>query len=97
MRISMATLIMAALAFGTPAFVQAQGAPSQSETQTPPPAQSSTMIRSIQVVDVKELQPAVRARRSMKSWRTPARMIFNRFESRLTRHRRRHRCSRPRA
>jgi len=61
MRISMATVIMAALAFGTPAFVQAQGAPSQSETQTPP-AQSNTVIRSIQVVDVKELQPAVRAK-----------------------------------
>jgi hypothetical protein len=41
--------------------VQAQGAPSQSETQTPP-AQSSTVIRSIQVVDVKDLKPAVRSK-----------------------------------
>lgn len=46
---------------GTPAFVQAQGAPSKSEAQTPP-AQSSATIRSIQVVDVKELQPAVRTK-----------------------------------
>src|SRR5882672_5059956 len=35
--------------------------PSQSEAQTPP-AQSSTVIRSIQVVDLKELQPAVRSK-----------------------------------
>ncbi|MDB5606635.1 MAG: hypothetical protein JWP25_3535 [Bradyrhizobium sp.] len=60
MRISTASVIIAALSFGTPAFVQAQGAPSQSEAQKPP-AQSSTVIRSIQVVDIKELQPAVRS------------------------------------
>jgi hypothetical protein len=41
--------------------VQAQGAPSQSEAPTPP-AQSSTVILSIQVVDVKELQPEVRSK-----------------------------------
>jgi hypothetical protein len=42
--------------------VQAQGAaPSQSDTQKPP-AQSSTVIRNIQVVDVKDLQPAVRSK-----------------------------------
>jgi len=41
--------------------VQAQGAPSQPEAQTPP-AQSSTVIRTIQVVDIKQLQPAVRAK-----------------------------------
>ena len=41
--------------------MQAQGAPSQSEAQTPP-AQSSAVIRSIQVVDIKQLQPAVRAK-----------------------------------
>ncbi len=66
MRISTASVIIAALSLGTPAFVQAQGAPSQSqgapsqsEAQTP---QSSTVIRSIQVVDVKDLQPAVRSK-----------------------------------
>ena len=41
--------------------MQAQGAPSQPEAQTPP-AQSSTVIRTIQVVDIKQLQPAVRAK-----------------------------------
>jgi hypothetical protein len=45
MRIFTASVIMAAVSLGTPTFVQAQGAPSQSEVQTPP-AQSSTVIRS---------------------------------------------------
>ena len=61
MRIFTASVIIAAVSLGTPAFVQAQGASSQSEAQTPP-AQSSTVIRSIQVVDLKELQPAVRSK-----------------------------------
>ena len=66
MRIVTTSAIIAALSLGTPAFVQAQGAPpqsqgapSQSEAQPP---QSSTVIRSIQVVDVKDLQPAVRSK-----------------------------------
>jgi hypothetical protein len=41
--------------------VQAQGAPSQSKAQKSP-AQSSTVIRSIQVVDIKELEPAIRSK-----------------------------------
>ena len=61
MRIFTASVIIAAVSLGTPAFVQAQGVPSQSEAQTPP-AQSSTVIRRIQVVDLKELQPAVRSK-----------------------------------
>jgi hypothetical protein len=61
MRISTASVIIAALSLGTPAFVQAQGAPSQSEAQTPP-AQSSTVIESIQVVDVTDLKPEVRSK-----------------------------------
>ena len=56
-----ASAIIAALSLGAPAFVQAQGATSHPEAQTPP-AQSSTTIRSIQVIDVKELQPAVRSK-----------------------------------
>jgi hypothetical protein len=60
MRISTASVIIAALCLGTPALVQAQGAPSQPEAQTPP-AQSSTAIRSMQVVDVKDLKPALRS------------------------------------
>src|SRR6266436_9040368 len=59
MRIFTASVIIVAVSLGTPAFAQAQGAPSQSEAQTP---QSSTVIRSIQVVDVKDLQPAVRSK-----------------------------------
>jgi hypothetical protein len=61
MRIFTASAIIAALSLGTPAFAQTQGAPAQSEAQTPP-AQASTVIRSIQVVDVKDLQPAVRSK-----------------------------------
>ena len=53
MRIFTASVIVAAVTLGTPAFVQAQGSPSQPEAQTPP-AESSTVIRSIQVVDVKD-------------------------------------------
>jgi hypothetical protein len=59
MRALTASVIVAAISFGTPAFVLAQGAPSRSNA---PPAQSSTVIRSIQVVDVKELQPSVRSK-----------------------------------
>jgi hypothetical protein len=61
MRIVTASVFIAALSLATPAFVQAQQTPSQSEAQ-PPAAQSGTVIRSIQVVDVKELQPAVRSK-----------------------------------
>src|SRR5258708_39090934 len=62
MRIFTASVIIAALSLGTPAFVQAQGAPSQSEAQTPPAQSGSTVIRSIQVVDMKQLQPEVRSK-----------------------------------
>ncbi|XSC43264.1 hypothetical protein ACF1BQ_035315 [Bradyrhizobium sp. RDT10] len=61
MRIVTASVIIAALSLGTPAFVQAQGASPQSGAQESP-AKSSAVIRSIQVVDVKQLQPAVRAK-----------------------------------
>jgi Spy/CpxP family protein refolding chaperone len=66
MRIVTTSVIIAALSLGTPAFVQAQGAPSQSQgapsqSEAQPP-QSSTVIRSIQVVDVKDLQPEVRSK-----------------------------------
>jgi hypothetical protein len=61
MRISTASVIIAALSLGTPAFVQAQGASSQPQAQTPPD-QSSTVIRSIQVVDIKDLKPALRSK-----------------------------------
>ena len=61
MRLFTASVIVAAVSLGTPALGQAQGTPSQSEAQKPP-AQSSAVIRSIQVVDVKDLQPAVRSK-----------------------------------
>src|SRR5258708_29507621 len=61
MRIFTASVIIAALSLGTPAFVQAQGASSQPDGQTPR-AQSSPVIRSIQVVDIKDLKPAVRSK-----------------------------------
>ena len=61
MRIFTASVIIAAVSLGTPAFVQAQGTPSQREAQTPP-AQSSTIIRSIQVVDIKDLKPELRSK-----------------------------------
>ncbi|MDA9543552.1 hypothetical protein ACM43_03095 [Bradyrhizobium sp. CCBAU 45321] len=61
MRTFTASVIVTALSLGTPALAQAQGASSQpgAEQQS---TQSSTAIRSIQVMDVKELQPAVRAK-----------------------------------
>ena len=66
MRIFTASVIIAVVSLGTPAFVQAQGTPSQPQTQTQPaqtpPAQSSPIIRSIQVVDLKDVKPAVRAK-----------------------------------
>src|SRR6266566_7196664 len=61
MRIVTASVIIAALSLGTPAFVQAQGGPGPSQSEAQPP-QASTVIRSIQVVDVKDLQPAVRSK-----------------------------------
>jgi hypothetical protein len=61
MRSFTASVIIAALSLGTPAFVQAQGTSPQSEAGTPP-AQSSTVVRSIQVVDIKQLQPELRSK-----------------------------------
>ncbi|MET4346585.1 hypothetical protein [Bradyrhizobium sp. RT9a] len=61
MRIVTASVIIAALSLGMTAFVQAQGASPQPRAQEPP-AQSDTVIRSIQVVDIKQLQPAVRSK-----------------------------------
>jgi len=62
MRIVTASIVIAAALFlGMTALAQAQGAPPQPGAQEPP-AQSSTVIRSIQVVDIKHLQPAVRAK-----------------------------------
>jgi hypothetical protein len=61
MRKFTASLIIATLSLGMPAVVQAQGASPQPQAQEPP-AQSSAVIRAIQVVDIKQLQPDVRAK-----------------------------------
>ena len=59
-RISTASIVAAALSLGTPVWAQTQG----TQPKAPPQAQSeeSTVIRTIQVVDVKELKPEVRSR-----------------------------------
>ncbi|KRP89306.1 MULTISPECIES: hypothetical protein [Bradyrhizobium] len=59
MRNLTAFVTVAALVLGTPALVQAQG------TQPNAPPQSSdqsTVIRSIQVVDIKDLKPEMRSK-----------------------------------
>jgi Spy/CpxP family protein refolding chaperone len=63
MRIFTASALAAALALGTPTFVQAQaqGTSPQSEAQTPP-AQSNKLIQSVQIVNVKDLKPEVRSK-----------------------------------
>jgi hypothetical protein len=60
MRILTASVIVAAMVLGTPAFVQAQGTSSQPQAQTQD--QSSPGIRSIMVIDVKDLKPAARSK-----------------------------------
>ena len=68
MRIATASVIVAALTVAPLALVQAQGTqskapaktPAQEETQTP--TDQSTVIRAIQVVDVKDLKPEVRSK-----------------------------------
>ena len=69
MRNFTASVMIATLSLGMPAFVQAQGAATQPQAQESPkesskqesPAQSP-VIRAVQVVDIKQLQPEVRAK-----------------------------------
>ena len=60
MRISTASIIIAALSLGTPALVQAQGAQPKSPSQDQ--SEQSAEIRSIQVIDIKDLQPEMRTK-----------------------------------
>ena len=60
MRISTASVIIAALSLGAPAFAQTKGAPPKAQAQTP--SDQSTVIRSIQVVNIKDLKPEVRSK-----------------------------------
>ena len=65
MRNLMASVVIATLSLGTPAVVQAQASPEPQTQQSPAqesPAQSDTIIRAVQVVDIKQLQPEVRAK-----------------------------------
>ena len=70
MRSITASVMIAALSLATPAFVQAQGAPQPKAQEQPKeqpkageqPAQSGEVIRAIQVVEIKQLQPAVQAK-----------------------------------
>jgi hypothetical protein len=59
-RVSTASVIIAALSLGAPAFAQAQGAQPKAQAQTP--SDQSTVIRSIQVVNIKDLKPEVRSK-----------------------------------
>jgi Spy/CpxP family protein refolding chaperone len=61
MRNFTASVMIATLSLGMPAFVQAQGASPQPQAQESP-AQSSPVIRAVQIVDIKQLQPEVRAK-----------------------------------
>jgi hypothetical protein len=60
MRISTASVIIAALSLGTPDLVRAQGPQPKAQAQNP--SDQSTVIRSIQVVDIKDLKPEVRSK-----------------------------------
>ena len=62
MRISTASVIVAALSLGTPA-VQAQGAqpPPQAQADETDESDESDVVRSIQIVNIKDLEPEVRS------------------------------------
>lgn len=62
MRTFTASVIVTALSLGTPVLAQAQGTSPQPQAGAPQSQSDEAVIRSIQVVDVKELQPAVRSK-----------------------------------
>ena len=55
-----ASVIIAALSFGTPALVQAQGVQPKASPQAP--SEQSVVIRSIQIVNIRDLKPEVRSK-----------------------------------
>jgi hypothetical protein len=63
MRISTASVVIAALALAPLALVQAQGVQPkpQAQKQTQAPSDQSAVIRTIQVVDIKDLKPEARS------------------------------------
>ena len=68
MRIPAASVIVAALTLAPVALVQAQGTQPQAPVQQPSqqqkqaPADQSTVIRAVQVVDIKDLKPEIRSK-----------------------------------
>jgi len=65
MRNFTASVMIATLFLGMPAFAQAQAATPQPQAQESPKQESpaqSPVIRAVQVVDIKQLQPEVRAK-----------------------------------
>ena len=62
MRNFTASVMIATLFLGVPAFAQAQAASPQQPQAQQPPAQSEPLIRAVQVIDIKQLQPEVRAK-----------------------------------
>jgi hypothetical protein len=62
MRISTASVIVAALTLAPLTLVQAQGAQPPAQEGTQAPSDQSTIIRAIQVVDIKDLKPEVRSK-----------------------------------
>ena len=64
MRTMTTAALVAVLALGTPALVQAQGTSPQKDqapAESQAPRESHVTIHSIQVIDVKELPPAVKS------------------------------------
>ena len=63
MRISTVAVVIAALSFAPLALVQAQGVQPkpQAQKQTQAPSDQSAVIRTIQVVDIKDLKPEARS------------------------------------
>lgn len=63
MRISTASVMIAALSFAPLALVQAQGVQPkpQAQEQTQAPSDQSAVIRTIQVVNIKDLKPEARS------------------------------------
>lgn len=66
MRISTASVLIAGLSLAPLALVQAQGtqpkAQPQAQEETQTPSDQSAVIRTIQVVDIKDLKPEVRSK-----------------------------------
>lgn len=60
-KLTASAFVIAALSLGAPTAVLAQGAPAQGEAQAPA-SKSEVTIRTIQVVDIKDLQPEVRSK-----------------------------------